>query len=79
MTHKITRITLVPPDGVDWECECGTTGRCPQPVAARLLAEHLAPGETMPVPAGDGPPVRIPGLITPGQIPDHPAGRAERW
>jgi hypothetical protein len=42
MTHKITRIALIAPDGIDWECECGVTGRCPRPIAAMILAEHLA-------------------------------------
>lgn len=42
--HKITRITLTAPDGIDWACECGTSGRCPRPVAAQVLAEHLADG-----------------------------------
>jgi hypothetical protein len=40
--HKITAITLIDPDGIDWECECGITGRCPRPVAAWALARHLA-------------------------------------
>ena len=41
MTHKITLVTLILPDGIDWECECGTTGRCPRPIAAYILAAHL--------------------------------------
>src|SRR5882724_9062267 len=42
MPHAITSITLIEPDGIDWACACGTTGRCPRPVAAHVLAEHLA-------------------------------------
>jgi hypothetical protein len=40
-THKITLVTLIPPDGIDWACQCGTTGRCPRPIAAYILAAHL--------------------------------------
>lgn len=50
MEHKITRIALIGGDGgngftdggINWECECGSTGTCPRPIAAWTLARHLA-------------------------------------
>lgn len=42
MTHAIVAITRVPPDGITWTCDCGVTGRCPRPIAADVLADHLA-------------------------------------
>jgi hypothetical protein len=42
MEHKITKVVLVEPNGIDWACECGGFGRCPRPVAAQVLADHVA-------------------------------------
>lgn len=46
MTHAITGIKLLEPTGINWTCECGVTGTCPQNVAAsrltQILADHLA-------------------------------------
>lgn len=41
MRHAITRIELTDPDGFTWECQCGTTGEAPKPIAALVLREHL--------------------------------------
>ena len=39
--HKITALALIPGDRIEWRCECGDGGRCPRPVAAGRLAEHM--------------------------------------
>lgn len=48
-SHAITRAVLIEPRGIEWGCACGTSGRCPRPVAAQVLADHLA------MPAGEEP------------------------
>jgi hypothetical protein len=47
VAHAITAITLtgentlVTEGGIEWECACGATGKCPRPIAGHVLASHL--------------------------------------
>ena len=40
--HSIIVLDLVQPDDLSWQCACGAWGTCPRPVAAEVLARHLA-------------------------------------
>ena len=41
MKHALTGIQVIPPDGITWQCTCGSSGTCPRQIGLMVLITHL--------------------------------------